>query len=94
MATLELMSVITSTPRKLNMAAMMMALGARMERVETQVAMAFGASVQPLTRMTPSVSATVMASIGLLNTWERKSVREIVIVYSVLTFSLLIFTSI
>ena len=73
------------------MAAMMMALGARMERVETQVAMAFGASVQPLTRMTPSVSTTVMASIGLLNTWERKSVREIVIVYSVLTFSLLIF---
>ena len=88
------MSVITSTPRKLNMAAMMMALGARMERVETQVAIAFGASVQPLTRMTPSVSTTVMASIGLLNTWERKSVREIVIVHSVLTFSLLIFTSI
>ena len=92
MATLELMSVITSTPRKLNTAAIMMALGARMERVDTQVAMALGASVQPFTMITPSVSATVTASMGLLNTCERKSVRGIVIIYSVLTFSLLIFS--
>ena len=63
-----------------------------MERVDTQVAMALGASVQPFTMITPSVSATVTASMGLLNTCERKSVRGIVIIYSVLTFSLLIFS--
>ena len=34
-------------------------------RVATQVAMALGASVQPLTKMTPSVKMTVMSSAGL-----------------------------
>ena len=87
-ATRELMNVITRTPRKLNTAAMMIAVGARMARVETQVAIAFGASVQPFTRITPSVSATVTASRGLLNTWDRKSLKEMVMLYSILTIFL------
>ena len=41
---------------ELKMAAMMTAERTRMHRVVTRVAMALGASVQPLTKMTPSVS--------------------------------------
>ena len=36
-----------------------------MDRVETQVAIAFGASVQPFTSTTPSVSSMVISSAGL-----------------------------
>ena len=43
-------------------AAAKMALRALIARVETQVAMALGASVQPFTSTTPSVSATVTGS--------------------------------
>ena len=43
------------------------------ERVEMQVAIAFGASVQPLTRITPNVSATVTISAGLDVSRDRKS---------------------
>ena len=46
-------------------------LGGR-QRVVTQVAMALGASVQPFTKMTPSVSRTVMASIGFEKTCAMK----------------------
>ena len=63
-ATFLLMSVITRTPRKLKIAAMMIAGRGRMARVETQVAMAFGASVQPLTSMTASVRMLVRMSAG------------------------------
>ncbi|VWM23673.1 Uncharacterised protein [Collinsella intestinalis] len=71
-ATLALMCVMMKTPRKLKIALMMMAaLGGR-QRVVTHVAIAFGASVQPLTKMTPSVSKTVMASIGLEKTCAMK----------------------
>ena len=58
------MSVITRTPRKLKMAAMMIAGRGRMARVETHVAMALGASVQPLTSMTASVRMLVRMSAG------------------------------
>ena len=57
-ATLAFTMVITRTPRKLKTAAIKMALRALIARVETQVAMALGASVQPFTSTTPSVSAT------------------------------------
>ena len=66
---------MTSTPRKLNTAAMAMAAPAFIARVDTQVAMALGASVQPLTRITPIVNSAVMASIGLEPSIEANSVR-------------------
>ena len=46
--------------RKLKTAAMRIAAFGEIARVEIQVAIAFGASVQPFTRMTPSVRITVM----------------------------------
>ena len=46
-ATLALMRVMINTPRKLKMALMMIAARGGRQRVVTQVAMAFGASVQP-----------------------------------------------
>ena len=47
-ATEALTAVIMNTPKKLNTVAIMIALRAPMALVETQVAMAFGASVQRL----------------------------------------------
>ena len=64
MATVLLIAVISKTPKKLKIAAIRIACLGRMARVEKQVAMAFGASVQPLTRMTPKVKTTVTASAG------------------------------
>ena len=64
-ATELLIRVITSTPRKLNTAAIIMAFLGVMERVETQVAIAFGASVQPFTNTTPKVRITVISKAGL-----------------------------
>jgi len=58
-ATFALNSVITNTPRKLKIAAIIMTFSGFMARVETQVAIAFGASVHPLTKITPSVRITV-----------------------------------
>ena len=72
-------AVITSTPKKLKAAAIQMAWRGLMERVETQVAMALGASVQPLTRMTPRVSRTVMSRGGLVTSCCKKAERETVI---------------
>ena len=57
--------VITNTPRKLNTAAIKIAALGDMDLVDTQVAIALGASVQPFTRITPNVNATVIASTGL-----------------------------
>ena len=64
-ATVALIMVMTKVPRKLKKAAMRTAGCAFIARVATQVAMALGASVQPLTKMTPSVRMTVMSSAGL-----------------------------
>ena len=60
-------SVITSTPRKLKTAAMIIAARGFNARVATQLAMALGASVHPLTRMTPSVKSTVTQSAGVVD---------------------------
>ena len=65
-ATELLICVITKTPRKLNTALIMIAARTGIHLVATQVAIAFGASVQPFTKITPRVSRTVINSIGLL----------------------------
>ena len=64
-ATELLICVMMNTPRKLNAALIQMAPRTLMQRVVTHVAMALGASVQPLTKMTPSVNMMVMNSTGL-----------------------------
>jgi hypothetical protein len=51
-----------STPRKLNTAAKMTAFLGVMDFVETAVAIAFGASVQPLIKITSSVNSDVIRS--------------------------------
>lgn len=56
-----------------------MAVRGAMERVEIQVAIAFGASVQPLTRITPSVRSTVINKAGLDVILDKKSFNVIVI---------------
>jgi len=58
--------VITNTPRKLKMAAIITALLGLMDRVETQVAIALGASVQPFTRITPKTNKTVINKGGFV----------------------------
>ncbi|MPM58044.1 hypothetical protein SDC9_104873 [bioreactor metagenome] len=58
---------MVSTPAKFMTAAIKIAGRTPILRVETQVAIALGASVHPLTRITPSVSSTVTASGGLLS---------------------------
>ena len=63
-ATEALILVIMRTPRKLNAALIMIAERGLMQRVVMHVAIAFGASVHPLTKITPSVSATVIISAG------------------------------
>ena len=73
------MDVIIRTPRKLNIAAIMMALDAFIDLVETHVAIALGASVHPFTRITPSVNSTVTISKGLLTDCEIKSGKLIII---------------
>ena len=75
-ATDALSWVMMSTPRKLKTAAMMTAERTRMHRVVTQVAMALGASVQPLTKMTPSVSNVVTINAGLERTCWMKVVND------------------
>ena len=65
MATLLLIRVMINTPRKLKTAAIKMAFFGLMARVEMQVAIALGASVQPLTKITPMVRMTVTKSAGL-----------------------------
>jgi intracellular sulfur oxidation DsrE/DsrF family protein len=64
-ATVALMDVITNTPRKLNTAANTIDFFADMDRVDTIVAIAFGASVQPLTKMTPIIKITTMKRAGI-----------------------------
>ena len=72
LATLALKCVMMSTPRKLNAALMRMAARAGMQRVVTQVAMALGASVHPLTKMAPNARITVTARTGFDTIWPRK----------------------
>ena len=63
-ATLAFICVMMNTPRKLNTALIIMALRVDRQRVVIHVAIALGASVQPLTKITESVSTTDTRSIG------------------------------
>ena len=76
-ATDALSAVITSTPKKLNTAAMTIAFRTPMARVETQVAIAFGASVHPLTRITPSVRNEATNRVGFCTACRRNSIKDI-----------------
>lgn len=87
-ATVALIFVITSTPKKLHTAAIRIADRGLMARVDTQVAIALGASVQPFTRMTPKVKAKVMSSAGLETSWLKKVDRSIVIWVLLFAFSI------
>ena len=62
----------TSRPRKLHTAAMTMAGRGFIERVDTTVAMALGASVAPLTTMTATLSKVTASIRGSLTTPIRK----------------------
>ena len=63
-ATVAFTILIKRTPRKLKTAAIKIAAPGGIQRVTTQVAMAFGASVHPLTRITPRVRTTAKSSSG------------------------------
>ena len=76
-ATDALTAVITRTPKKLQIAAMIMAFRNPIARVDTQVAIAFGASVHPLTRITPSVSTDEIISTGFCATCRKNSIKDI-----------------
>ena len=65
LATAEDTMVMASSPKKLQRAAITMAGVGFMQRVETTVAMALGASVAPLTMMTPMLSRVTTKSKGL-----------------------------
>ena len=56
--------VMTTRPTKLQIAAMMIALRLLIARVETAVAIAFGASVAPFTIITPMLRMAIKRSIG------------------------------
>src|SRR5699024_4741072 len=75
-ATELLIWVMTKTPRKLKTALIQMAWRTPRQRVVTQVAMALGASVQPLTKMTPRVKTTVMMRIGLPASCPQNEVND------------------
>jgi hypothetical protein len=75
----ELTKVMTSTPRKLNTAAINTAIFGLMERVETHVAIALGASVHPFTRITAIVKRVVITNNGLLLRFERYVLNSICI---------------
>ena len=79
-ATLALKAVITTTPRKSQSAAIRMALRGCIARVETQEAIALGESVQPLTKITPNVSKTVIVKGRFVVNCVRKSEKVIVII--------------
>ena len=70
---------LAPVPQQRQSAAMAIAARGRIARVEMHVAIAFGASVQPLTRITPKVSSTVISSAGLLVMRDMKSDSVMVI---------------
>ncbi len=70
------------------MAAITIAFLGSIDRVDTQVAMAFGASVHPFTKITPRVKTTMMSSAGLPAMLLIKSDKVIVILLRIPRFSL------
>ena len=75
-ATELLIWVMMNTPKKLKTALSKIAVRAPKQRVVMQVAMALGASVQPLTKITPSVKITVISNTGLDDISCRKCEKE------------------
>jgi len=71
--------VIMRTPKKLKTDAIIMAFFGVIDLVDTQVAIALGASVHPLTNITPSIKAEVMNKAGFVSC-RRNSAKEIVII--------------
>jgi hypothetical protein len=71
--------VIIRTPKKLNTDAIIIAFLGEIALVDTQVAIALGASVHPLTKITPSINTTVINNAGL-DSCCRKSFNEIVMI--------------
>jgi hypothetical protein len=79
-ATVALTKVITSTPKKLKTVAINIAFLGLIALVETQVAMALGASVQPFTKITPKVSTTIVKNAGLdINCCKKLSKVKLII---------------
>jgi len=70
------------------MAAITIAFLGSIDRVDTQVAMAFGASVHPFTKITPRVKTTMMSSAGFPAMLLIKSDKVIVILLRIPLFSL------
>jgi hypothetical protein len=68
----------TNNPTKLHMAAIKIACFGLIERVETAVAIAFGASVAPFTMITPMLSSVITAINGLLVSCDINKERSIV----------------
>lgn len=71
--------VMTIMPRRLQPAAIKIAARGEIERVETQVAIALGASVPPLTSIAAKISTTDMRNGGLLTSCCRKVENVIII---------------
>jgi hypothetical protein len=86
-ATLLFTIVIKKTPRKLKKAAIRIACLGLIARVEMQVAIAFGASVQPLTKITPMVRITVTNKAGFAKTsWINVTVYSSGIVNKIIVY--------
>ena len=69
--TVELISVITSTPKKLNSAAIAITLLGLIALIDTHVAIALRASVHPFTRITPKIKIVITTSVGFFNNCEK-----------------------
>ena len=89
-ATVALIMVMTTIPAQLHTAAMTIATLTSRDLVDTQVAMALGASVIPFTQMTPKVSNTVINKAGFVTSCRRKKENDIsIILFYLLSYSLL-----
>ena len=79
-ATVALIMVMTTIPAQLQTAAMTMATFTSRDLVDTQVAMALGASVIPFTQITPKVRRTVISKAGFVTNCCRKKENDISII--------------
>ena len=70
-------AVMQHTPSRLHTAARATARRKESTPVVTTVAMALGASVQPLTKMTANTSKTVSPRTGRARAWDKTSVNRI-----------------
>ena len=64
---MELINVIVNTPKKLKTAAIIIAFLGFILLVDTHVAIAFGASVHPLTKITLSINIVITHKSGFFN---------------------------